>query len=64
MLYTNQKYSDPTEVLKYIMDDFAQPVGIGEQRDLGEFNLIFLERIEEGLAELTEDSQNRRDSLQ
>ena len=42
---------DPTAVLKSLTDDFGNPVHIGEQRDIGEFNLNFLERVEEGLGE-------------
>ena len=33
------------------MDDFGQPITLGDQKDIGEFNLNFLERIEEGLGE-------------
>jgi len=63
MLYTNQKYCDPKDVLNSIVDDFAQKVAVGEQKDLGEFNLILLERIEEGLNEENMLSQGRRESI-
>jgi hypothetical protein len=33
------------------VDDFGQPITLGDQKDIGEFNLNFLERIEEGLGE-------------
>jgi len=33
------------------VDDFGNKIQIGDQKDIGEFNLNFLERIEEGLGE-------------
>ena len=51
MILANRKYVDPTAVLKSVTDDYGNPVLIGEQRDIGDFNLNFLERIEEGLGE-------------
>jgi hypothetical protein len=55
MILANRKYVDPTAVLKAVTDDYGNPVLIGEQRDIGEFNLNFLERIEEGLGERKPD---------
>jgi len=45
------KYTEPSEVLRALVDDFGQPLQLGDQKDIGEFNLNFLERIEEGLGE-------------
>ncbi|TNV86827.1 hypothetical protein FGO68_gene17503 [Halteria grandinella] len=60
MLLANRKYVDPTSVLKSLTDDFGNQIHVGEQRDLGEFNLNFLERIEEGLGER---KQEQADSI-
>jgi hypothetical protein len=38
-------------VLQALVDDYGHPILFGEQKDIGEFNLNFLERIEEGLGE-------------
>ena len=54
MALTNKKYTEPSNVLLNLVDDFGQPLLIGEQKDIGEFNLNFLERIEEGLGERVE----------
>ena len=54
MSLTNKKYTEPSNVLLNLVDDFGQPLLIGEQKDIGEFNLNFLERIEEGLGERVE----------
>lgn len=51
MIFANRRYVDPTNVLKSLVDDFGNPVLIGEQKDIGEFNLNLIERIEEGLGE-------------
>ncbi len=51
MILTNKKYADPTPVLKSLVDEMGHAIQIGEQRDIGEFNLNFLERVEEGLGE-------------
>lgn len=49
MARSDKKYADPTAVLKAIVDDFGNPVEIGDQKDIGEFNSTFLSRISEGL---------------
>lgn len=51
MILSNKKYLDPTVVLKSLTDDFGNRILIGEQKDIGEFNMNFIERIEEGLGE-------------
>lgn len=51
MIMTNRKYTEPSDVLRALVDDFGQPIIFGEQKDIAEFNLNFLERIEEGLGE-------------
>ena len=48
---TNKKYTEPSEVLRALVDDFGEALVLGDQKDIGEFNLNFLERIEEGLGE-------------
>jgi|LauGreDrversion4_2_1035121.scaffolds.fasta_scaffold433443_2 hypothetical protein len=59
MIMANRKYVDPTAVLRSLTDDFGNPISIGEQRDIGEFLLNFIERIEEGLGELKIASENQ-----
>jgi ubiquitin carboxyl-terminal hydrolase 25/28 len=51
MALSSKKYTEPSEVLRSLVDDFGQPLTLGDQKDIGEFNLNFLERIEEGLRE-------------
>ncbi len=51
MILINRKYTEPSLVLTALVDDFGQPMNFGDQKDIGEFNLNFLERIEEGLGE-------------
>ena len=51
MALTGKKYTEPSDVLKALVDDFGQPLSLGDQKDIGEFNLNFLERVEEGLDE-------------
>lgn len=51
MILSNKKYTEPSLVLRALVDDFGQPMIFGDQKDIGEFNLNFLERIEEGLGE-------------
>ncbi len=49
MLLSDKKYTDPSKVLQAIVDDYGNPISIGEQKDIGEFNSTFLARIQEGL---------------
>lgn len=49
MAKSDKKYADPTGVLRSITDGQGRPVDIGDERDIGEFNDIFLSRLQEGL---------------
>ena len=49
MIFSHKKFSDPIHVLNSIVDDLGNKIPIGDEKDLGEFNLNFLERIQEGL---------------
>ena len=51
MLCSNEKYRDPTRVLESVVDDNGQKIPIYEQKDIGEFFLNFLERLQDGLGE-------------
>ena len=63
MIFANRKYVDPTPVLRSLTDDFGNPILIGEQRDIGEFLLNFIERIEEGLGELKKPSESQNQEI-
>lgn len=45
----NKKYVDPSGVLRSIIDDFGQPIQIGEEKDIREFNEVLLGRISDAL---------------
>jgi ubiquitin carboxyl-terminal hydrolase 25/28 len=49
MILSDRKYIDPTDVVTSVVDDNGDPIPIGDQKDIGEFNLVFLLRIDEGL---------------
>lgn len=49
MTKSDKKYGDPTPVLNAITDNYGKPVEIGNEQDIGEFNGIFLARVQEGL---------------
>lgn len=51
MFLSNIKYQDPTKVLESIVDDNGVGISIYEQKDIGEFFLNFLERMQDGLGE-------------
>ena len=51
MVLLDKKYTEPSNVLRALVDDFGEPLKVGEQKDIGEFNLNFLQRIEEGFGE-------------
>ena len=68
MVRANRKYVAPTQVLQSLVDDFGNRMLVGEQKDIGEFNLNFIERIEEGLGEKSilesdkvEEEEERKD---
>ena len=51
MLLSNVKYQDPTRVLESIVDDNGQGISIYEQKDIGEFFINLLDRLQDGLGE-------------
>ena len=46
----NRSYVEPKPVLASIIDDNGQQITIGDERDLREFNEIFLSRISDALS--------------
>ncbi|KAL6077181.1 Ubiquitin carboxyl-terminal hydrolase 28 [Balamuthia mandrillaris] len=60
MLLTNQKWVDPTPLLKKLMDKNGEPINIGNQEDVSEFNELFLTRITEGLELTSSLSQSKQ----
>ncbi len=51
MLLSGVKYQNPIQVLQSIVDDRGDNISIFEQKDIGEFFSIFLERMQEGMGE-------------
>lgn len=49
MILTNKRFLDPSKVLDALVDDSGNSIIIGEQKDVGEFNMNLIARIEEGL---------------
>lgn len=49
LICSNRRYVEPTAVLKALVDDYGNPISIGDQKDAGEFNIIFLAQINEAL---------------
>ena len=41
-----RQFTDPSTVLHALVDDFGNRVGIGDEKDVGEFNMIFVSRME------------------
>jgi len=55
LINSNRKCVDTKAVTSAIVDDYGKPIKIGEQKDVGEFNINFLTRLNEAL-ELGESS--------
>lgn len=49
MIASDRRYVDPTDVISSVVDDYGNEIPIGDQKDIGQFNLVFLSRIDEGL---------------
>ena len=45
MCIGNKKYLDPSAVLTSIVDDVGEKFKVGEEKDMQEFNDLFLQRI-------------------
>jgi ubiquitin carboxyl-terminal hydrolase 25/28 len=68
MIRSHRRYLDPSDVLKSLVDDLGNQLIIGDQKDVGEFNMVLVARIEDGLnafKEVVEDAPQvavRKDS--
>lgn len=49
LIFSHKSYSDPLNVIRSVLDDIGNQININEEKDVGEFNLNFLERLKEGL---------------
>jgi ubiquitin carboxyl-terminal hydrolase 25/28 len=49
MIRSHRRYLDPSDVLKSLVDDLGNQLVIGDQKDVGEFNMVLVARIEDGL---------------
>ena len=50
MIISDKKYLDPTSVITSVVDDYGNELPIGDQKDIAEFNLFFLARVEEAIS--------------
>ena len=60
MIIGNRKFIDPSKVLDCLVDDSGNKVIIGDQKDVGEFNMNLIARIEEGLKSANNASAGRQ----
>lgn len=49
---------DPSLVLHAVVDDLNKKIGVGNQMDVSEYLLNFIERLEEGLENKRNDHEN------
>lgn len=47
LMASNQKYTDPSNVLNHCVDDMGEQVKIGDQKDIIEYATVFFERLDE-----------------
>eukprot|EP01122_Echinamoeba_exundans_P013317 TRINITY_DN5797_c0_g1_i1.p1 TRINITY_DN5797_c0_g1~~TRINITY_DN5797_c0_g1_i1.p1 ORF type:complete len:1044 (-),score=252.43 TRINITY_DN5797_c0_g1_i1:14-3145(-) len=50
LIASQEKFFDPSKLFKSLVDEQGNPVRIGSQEDVGEFNDLFLWRVGKGLA--------------
>lgn len=62
MVCSSRKYIDPSKVLNSLVDEFAKEIRVGDQKDVGEFHLILVARIEEGIQTKFEIQENEEKS--
>ena len=49
LIRSDRRYIDPTPVLSTLTDDSGKQIIIGDEKDVGEFNMLLIARIEDGL---------------
>lgn len=64
LLASDLQWVNPSSVLEKVVDDQGQVVPIGDQKDLIEFMLNFIERIQEVLVFFNEDNKKEAEDSQ
>ena len=49
LIRSDRRYIDPTTVLSTLSDESGKQITIGDEKDVGEFNMLLIARIEDGL---------------
>ena len=61
MALGKKKYLDPNRVLESILDDQGDKVAIGDQKDISEYNQVFITRIQDAFK--WKQSQQQSDDI-
>lgn len=59
MIRSHRRYIDPSSVLNALVDDFGNQLMIGDQKDVGEFNMVLVSRIEDGLKPIKPEEEDK-----
>ena len=64
MCMGNKKYLDPSCVLTTLVDDDGEPFKVGEEKDMHEFNDMFLSRIQDAQESLKKKDEEVKSQAQ
>jgi len=62
MTKSEKKYTDPTRVIRNIVDDFGNQMKIGDQQDISEVSEVFMSRVHEGVQAMIEPLEEKNES--
>lgn len=62
MTRSHRRYVDPSNVLNALVDDFGNQLMIGDQKDVGEFNMVFVSRVEDGMKPVKPDDAQEEEA--
>ena len=63
MTKSEKKYTDPTAMIRNIVDDFGNQLKIGDQQDISEVSEGFMSRIHEGIQAIEQPFPQAQDSI-
>ena len=64
MAIGKKKYLDPSGVLQAVRDDQGDPVSIGEEKDISEYNAILLSRLQDAFQWKNKQKEERKNPQQ
>lgn len=63
LIKSNKKYQDASEVLRALRDEFGNPIPIGDQKDIAEFHLNFVNCLLDDMKPKSDKEEEKKEEI-